>query len=175
MSKWISAAIVASAAMLSGCMMGYGADRNALASGRFVDQMGRDVGSVRLARAPSGGMWLTADVRMTPGTYAIHVHQVGRCERPGFTTAGGHWNPTTRQHGRLNPAGMHSGDLPNLEVRGDGRGQLSASVAGEVSGFDGLLDADGAAVVIHARPDDERTDPSGNSGDRIACAVLTRT
>lgn len=168
-------AVAAVAAVgLSGCVTGYGSDRNTLANGTFIDTMGRSVGTVRLAQAPSGGLWLTADVRMAPGTYGIHVHQVGRCERPGFTSAGAHWNPTTRQHGRLNPQGSHHGDLPNLVVGGDGRGQLSSALVGSVSGFDGVLDADGAAVVIHARPDDERTDPAGNSGDRIACAVLTR-
>lgn len=111
---------------------------------------------------------------MAPGTYAAHVHTTGRCEGPAFESAGSHWNPASRQHGRDNPQGMHKGDLPNLTIAADGNGSIeftieSAAVSG---GTVPLLDADGAAVVIHAKPDDYRTDPSGNAGDRIACGVL---
>ena len=97
----------------------------------------------------------------------MHIHQVGRCDGPGFESAGPHWNPTGRQHGRLNPAGRHAGDLGNLQVLADG--SVSVEVAGPNAS---VFDADGAALVIHAQKDDERTDPSGNSGARIACAVL---
>jgi len=96
----------------------------------------------------------------------LHLHAVGRCEGPKFDSAGPHWNPAGRQHGHLNPAGSHLGDLPNLTVSANGRGALNFLVRG------GLVDADGTALVIHAKPDDYRTDPSGSSGDRIACAVL---
>jgi Cu-Zn family superoxide dismutase len=109
------------------------------------------------------------------GAYGAHVHETGRCDPPGFTTAGAHWNPSARKHGKDNPAGMHKGDLPNLLVGTDGRGIFEVTIADAVlSGGRGaiLLDGDGAAVVIHAAPDDFRTDPSGNSGARIACGVL---
>ena len=111
---------------------------------------------------------------MAPGAYGAHVHAVGRCEAPGFTSAGPHWNPTQRQHGKDNPAGMHKGDLPNLLVGADGRGSFEYTVLGAAigGGASAMMDADGAAVVIHQRADDYRTDPSGNSGDRIACGVL---
>ena len=110
-----------------------------------------------------------------PGIYGIHLHQVGRCEGPSFESAGGHWNPGSRQHGRLNPLGPHLGDLPNLEVRANGAGRIDFEVqvpSGTEAGANPLLDGDGTAVVIHAAADDERTDPSGNSGARIACGVL---
>jgi Cu-Zn family superoxide dismutase len=107
---------------------------------------------------------------MTAGSYGIHVHAVGRCDPPDFKTAGPHWNPTGRQHGKDNPQGMHRGDLPNLVIGHDGRGKLDFTIAGATSAE--LLDADGAAVVIHAGADDYRTDPSGNSGARVACGVL---
>jgi Cu-Zn family superoxide dismutase len=112
---------------------------------------------------------------MSPGAYGAHLHSVGRCDPPAFTTAGPHWNPTGQMHGKDNPKGMHKGDLPNLLVGADGRGSFeytipNASLSG--MGPAKLIDADGAAVVIHAKPDDYRTDPSGNSGDRIACGVL---
>ena len=110
---------------------------------------------------------------LAPGHYGAHLHAVGRCEGPDFASAGAHWNPTARRHGTLNPQGHHLGDLPNLDVDESGAGRLEYSIAGAaVSGPDGLLDADGASLVIHAAPDDYRADPSGNSGARIACGVL---
>jgi Cu-Zn family superoxide dismutase len=110
---------------------------------------------------------------LAPGHYGVHLHAVGRCEGPGFESAGPHWNPTGRRHGKLNPEGHHLGDLDNLDVDESGAGRLEFRIAGTpTDGLRGLLDADGAAVVIHANPDDYRTDPSGNSGARIACGVL---
>jgi Cu-Zn family superoxide dismutase len=114
---------------------------------------------------------------LVQGAYGVHLHAVGRCEGPAFTTAGPHWNPTGQQHGKDNPQGMHMGDLPNLLVGTDGRGSFEYTILGAGAsirggGADALLDEDGAAVVIHERADDFRTDPSGNSGARIACGVL---
>jgi Cu-Zn family superoxide dismutase len=114
-------------------------------------------------------------VGLARGAYGAHVHESGRCDPPGFTTAGAHWNPSGRKHGKDNPAGMHKGDLPNLLVGTDGRGIFEVTIPDSVLTGQGtavLLDGDGAAVVIHAAPDDFRTDPSGNSGARIACGVL---
>lgn len=113
---------------------------------------------------------------LTPGTHGVHLHETGRCDAPAFTSAGAHWNPTGRQHGSQSPQGQHLGDLPNVTI-GDGRrGQIEFRVpnASLEGGANPLLDADGAAAVIHAGPDDYRTDPSGNSGGRIACGVLGR-
>ena len=107
---------------------------------------------------------------LPPGTHGAHIHMVGRCDAPDFTTAGGHWNPTSKQHGTMNPAGPHEGDLPNLIVGTDGRGTLAITIPGATMA--GLLDADGSAMVVHAGADDLRTDPSGNSGGRIACGVF---
>jgi Cu-Zn family superoxide dismutase len=111
---------------------------------------------------------------MAPGTYAVHLHTTGRCDPPGFETAGPHWNPTAQQHGKNNPAGMHKGDLPNLTIGTDGRGTLDMTVPGAwvAGGGAPLLDGDGAAIVVHQKPDDYRTDPSGNAGARIACGVF---
>lgn len=111
---------------------------------------------------------------MARGSYGAHIHTTGRCDPPGFESAGPHWNPTGQQHGKNNPAGMHKGDLPNLMIGADGRGTLEMTIPGAwvAGGAAPMLDADGAAVVIHQGPDDYRTDPSGNSGARIACGVF---
>ena len=119
----------------------------------------------------AGGLRFTLDVKgLPPGTHGAHIHTVGRCDAPDFTTAGGHWNPTAMKHGSMNPQGPHEGDLPNLMIGTDGRGTLGATIPGATMA--GLLDADGAAIVVHAGPDDLMTDPSGNSGGRIACGVF---
>jgi len=135
---------------------------------------GRLVGS---AMIPIRSGVIVVRVRVSglrPGRYAVHLHAVGRCDGPAFESAGPHWNPTGRQHGRRNPRGHHLGDLPNLAIGADGTVRLEFTIegTGAWSGAHRLFDADGASIVIHAAPDDDRTDPSGNSGARIACGVL---
>jgi superoxide dismutase, Cu-Zn family len=112
---------------------------------------------------------------VSPGVHAVHVHMTGTCTPPDFTSAGGHWNPTGRQHGRDNPAGMHMGDMPNMTAGADGTGAMEYVIPGGTlrSGAHPLLDADGAAVVIHAQADDNKSDPAGNAGGRIACGILS--
>lgn len=131
---------------------------------------GADAGRAT-ATEVTGGIRFTMDVRGLPtGTHGAHVHTIGRCDAPDFTSAGGHWNPTATKHGSMNPQGPHEGDLPNLIIGNDGRGTLGITVPGATMA--GLLDADGAAIVVHAGADDLMTDPSGNSGGRIACGVF---
>lgn len=138
------------------------------------DARGREVATTTIAQS-GDSLRVRIDATALPaGSHGWHVHAVGVCAAPTFDSAGPHWNPTGRQHGRDNPAGMHKGDLPNLLVDRSGRGTLehvipAASLRG---GGAALLDADGAAVVVHASADDDRTDPSGNSGARIACAAF---
>ena len=93
-----------------------------------------------------------------------------RCDAPRFESAGGHWNPADKEHGLENPKGQHAGDMPNLTIDADGRGTLSYSLKGAT--IEGIRDADGSALVVHKLPDDQKTDPSGNSGDRLACGVF---
>ncbi len=131
---------------------------------------GVDVGSAT-ATDVAGGVRFTFDAKgLPPGTHGTHVHTTGRCDAPDFTTAGGHWNPTNAKHGSMNPQGPHEGDLPNLIIGTDGRGTVGITIPGAT--ITGLLDADGAAFVVHAGPDDLMTDPAGNSGGRIACGVF---
>lgn len=107
------------------------------------------------------------------GTFGMHIHAVGKCQGPKFTTAGPHWNPAGKQHGTENPMGAHAGDLPNVTAAADRKITLEQRL-GDITleGAGGLLDADGAALVIHEKPDDYMTDPSGNSGNRIICGVF---
>ncbi|MEG3088678.1 superoxide dismutase family protein [Sphingomonas sp. PB4P5] len=131
---------------------------------------GADVGMASASEV-AGGLRFTIDARGMPqGTHGAHVHMTGRCDAPDFTTAGGHWNPTAMKHGTMNPQGPHEGDLPNLIIGTDGRGTLGITIPGAT--LAGLLDADGSALVVHAAADDLMTDPSGNSGARIACGVF---
>lgn len=111
------------------------------------------------------------------GSHGIHVHEVGSCVPPDFQSAGAHFNPTNAEHGLANPQGPHAGDLPNLEVGPDGAGRLVA-VSDRITispGPHSLFDADGSSLVVHAMEDDQRADPAGNSGARIACGVIQMT
>jgi Cu-Zn family superoxide dismutase len=136
----------------------------------LINALGAPIGTVR-AWQTAGGVTFRIDASGLPhGVHGIHVHTVGRCDPPEFTSAGGHWNPTARKHGMNNPAGPHAGDLPNVEVAANG--VLGAAVTLPGASMASLLDADGAALVLHAGADDYVTDPSGNSGARIACAVI---
>ncbi len=124
-----------------------------------------------VATATPEGLAVTVSVTgITPGAHGVHVHMTGKCDAPGFTTAGGHWNPASTQHGLENPQGAHAGDMPNLNVADDGTGTLTFTLRSGTMAQ--LLDADGSAFVVHAGPDDQKTDPSGNSGDRVACGVF---
>ena len=137
---------------------------------------GETAGTARLLSSASGVNISVAALGVPPGMHGVHLHMTGTCEAPDFASAGGHLNPGSRQHGHENPAGAHLGDLPNLTTGNAGAGTVSATLRGsreEVLAR--LFDADGTAVVVHASADDYRTDPSGNSGARIACGVLTRT
>ena len=135
------------------------------------DASGRDLGSLAIADTPSG-LAVTGSLQgLPPGEHGIHFHMTGKCEPP-FETAGGHWNPTNKLHGSTNPQGPHLGDLANITVGNDSTVTVSVNTpGGTLRGANPLLDADGGALVIHADRDDYRTDPSGNSGARIACGV----
>lgn len=113
---------------------------------------------------------------LPPGIHGFHLHETGTCTPPDFTSAGGHFAPASRRHGFQSPNGPHAGDLPNLEVAADGTARVTVDNQRVTltEGPTSLLDADGTALVIHQGPDDYRTDPSGNSGARIACGVVTR-
>ena len=114
-----------------------------------------------------------AAASLPAGGHGLHLHMIGKCEVPTFSSAGGHLNPEGHMHGTANPAGSHLGDLPNLTIDAQGASALSIELRGSRADLEAaLFDSDGSAIVVHADLDDYKTDPSGNSGARIACGVL---
>ena len=144
------------------------------------DTAGRELGVLRVLFTSTGARVTGTLTGLPPGTHGFHFHETGRCDGTTptpFATAGTHYNPAGRQHGTLNPAGPHAGDLPNVTVRADGRlalGDSGVTVMMSETARAGVFDANGTALLIHAGADDYRTDPSGNSGARIACGVVSR-
>lgn len=140
----------------------------------IVDGQGQTKGRAMIMQGKDGVEVDVKAVGLPAGVHAVHVHTAGTCTGPDFTSAGGHWNPAKKQHGHDNPAGAHMGDMPNMTVGADGTGELKTVIKGAMlsGGSEPLLDADGAAVVIHAAADDYKTDPTGNAGGRLACGVV---
>ncbi len=145
------------------------------ATAELKDKENKTVG-VATFRESGRGVTVNIDVKgLTPGLHAVHVHAVGKCEAPAFTSAGGHFNPAQKKHGHKSPEGAHAGDLPNMLVAKDGTGRFEAFTDGMTlkSGATSVFDKDGSALVIHAGVDDYTTDPTGNAGDRAACGIIT--
>lgn len=142
------------------------------ATAELKDAKGQTVGHAELSEGPKGVVVRLRLEGAMAGERAFHIHQIGKCDPPSFESAGTHFNPTKMAHGVLSDKGPHAGDLPNVHVPTGGRGEVQMFVQGVQ--FSGLMDADGAALVMHAKPDDYRTDPSGSAGDRIACGVITK-
>lgn len=147
-----------------------------MASADFVDGQGRPAGSAALIETGAGLLIQVEMQNLPPGLHGFHLHETGRCDPPDFKSAGGHYNPTGQKHGFLGAGGSHAGDLPNLSVDADGKARVdmlvkSATLGG---GPSSLFPANGTALVVHAGPDDYKTDPAGASGDRIACGVIRR-
>ncbi|MEO7085737.1 MAG: superoxide dismutase family protein [Gemmatimonadaceae bacterium] len=148
--------------------------QHSTASASIASATGASVGSATFTDTP-GGLLIVGSVSGLPaGIHGIHVHSVGKCEGPAFTTAAGHFNPAMKKHGFKSADGPHMGDLPNFDMPASGPAHFEFIVPGvSLKGTNAILGANGAAIVIHATLDDYMTDPAGNSGARIACGVIT--
>ncbi len=144
----------------------------------IMNSQGAKIGSAKITSTAKGVKIGVTVSELTPGEHGIHIHTVGKCEGPAFTSAGGHFNPTSAHHGIHNAQSPnpHLGDLPNLVVDQSGKGKASFFVEGVIlgDGTNSLFHEGGTSIVVHAKADDLMSDPSGNSGDRMACGVIEK-
>ena len=169
------AALVLVVLTLGGCA-GIRSSSNLAGVAELKNTSGQLVGTARFTEAGNVVRIIVEVKGLSPGPHAVHVHTVGKCDPPDFNSAGPHFNPTSKQHGALNPQGPHAGDLPNITVSPDGTGRMETTTE-QLSlgaGANSVFDADGSAVIIHANGDDFKTDPTGNAGARVVCGVLAK-
>ena len=147
-----------------------------LANAALKDKSGKPIGEIDLVQTQAGVLLKVTVKGVEPGEHAFHVHAVGKCEAP-FDSAGGHFNPGGHKHGMMSGA-AHAGDMPNLHVPQSGElvvEILNPAITLEKGKPNSVFDADGSAVVIHAKADDYKSDPAGNAGERIACGVIAES
>jgi superoxide dismutase, Cu-Zn family len=140
----------------------------------ILDSTGSRAGQINAVQNPDGVLFQLLATGLTPGQHGLHLHAAPACDPPSFQSAGAHLNPGARQHGARNPSGQHAGDLPNLVASDKGEARAQLLIAGAtLSSGPNSIGVPGTALVIHAKPDDEMSDPTGNSGARIACAIIS--
>jgi Cu-Zn family superoxide dismutase len=166
--------VVLPALLGSSVAFGQGAPKSAHAE--IVNAQGQNIGTAKILPAKKGVKIEVSVSQLPPGKHGIHIHAVGKCEGPAFTTAGGHLNPDTKKHGKDNPEGPHAGDLLNIEVKADGtaKATLLDTMVTLGDGPNSVFHDGGTSIVIHETEDDYKTDPAGNSGARIACGVIQK-
>jgi Cu-Zn family superoxide dismutase len=156
--------------------IGFRQDSASSARADFINAQGQKIGTAVVTQTAAGVRIDVNVAQLAAGTHAFHIHALGKCEAPDFKSAGGHFNPAGKQHGKDNPYGPHAGDMMNFEVDPDGNAKFSAMNIGVTlgEGANSLFHEGGTALVIHEKADDYKTDPAGNAGNRIACGVIQK-
>ena len=172
MKKWRACAVFSALCLSSGTAHAMSHEMKARAD--IKDAAGKSIGTATLTEQKDGVKVKLKVSGLAAGKHGFHIHETGTCTPPDFKSDGGHYNPFKKHHGMENPAGKHAGDFPNLEVKKDGTAEVTVIATGATlkKGPASLLKPGGTAIVIHADPDDYKTDPAGNAGDRVACGVI---
>ena len=175
MSKLSMISMLASVSIvLTACGGGDGADEEL--SFDIINASGTKIGTVEIEDEGAKGVEIEVSVTgLEPGIHAMHIHETGLCDGPDYKTAGGHYNPAGVAHGQVDD-GPHAGDMMNIDIQSDGSGKFEVK-NGRVSlrgtnGLPALIDADGSTLIIHAKADDYKSQPTGAAGARVACAVI---
>lgn len=175
--RLITLAVTCGLAVAAAQTSGTDGSKQGRATAELKNAKGETVGTVRVTAERGGkGVRLQGNVsNLPPGEHGIHIHMTGKCDPPEFTTAGGHFNPSNAKHGMADSGG-HAGDLGNLKVGENGKARVNITVSAVTldASQNSALKEGGTALVVHASPDDMKTDPAGNAGARIACGVITR-
>ena len=174
MKKWQTCALFSALCLATGSAQAMSHEAKARAD--ILDPAGKSVGTATFTEQKDGVKVTVKVTGLTPGKHGFHIHETGTCTPPDFKSAGGHFNPFKKHHGMENPKGKHAGDFPNLEVKKDGTAQAAVVAAGATikEGPGSLFKPGGTALVIHAAPDDYKSDPAGNAGVRVACGVIVK-
>ena len=175
--RTVRGSAVASVLALPSLLFGAAPPKGAPLTVELKTSAGQDAGKATFRQGKGGQLLIKLNLKNLPvGEHAVHVHEKALCDAPDFKSAGGHFNPDAKQHGTLNPAGHHNGDLPHNVTVGENHTAEATfkvdSLSLQPGAANSLFSNGGTSIMVHEKADDMKTDPSGNAGNRIACGVI---